>query len=127
MTVNKVPRLVKLKPRGGSRKGCPNKTTKALKEAILLATELSGIKIDPLNESGTVAYLVDLADNQKQVFGGLLKAVLPSTLAITGPEGKDLKITFEVIRPQVINTKLENPSQKSPISPGKYLDIEIKT
>ena len=80
-----------------------------------------------LDKAGGEVYLQHQAEDNPGPFLALIGKVLPSTMAITGPEGKDLKITFEVIRPQVINTKLENLSQKSPISPGKYLDIEIKT
>lgn len=101
----------------GRKKGTPNKVTKSLKEMILGA----------LDKAGGEVYLQHQAEDNPGPFLALIGKVLPSTMAITGPEGKDLKITFEVIRPQVINTKLENLSQKSPISPGKYLDIEIKT
>ncbi|MFT3818303.1 MAG: hypothetical protein QM750_11825 [Rubrivivax sp.] len=39
-SAGKVPK--KPQPKGGSRKGVPNKTTTALKEAILMAAEMAG-------------------------------------------------------------------------------------
>jgi hypothetical protein len=95
MTVNKVPNGVKKKPRGGSRKGCPNKVTKTLKEMILSA----------LDGAGGELYLQRQAEENPGPFLALIGKVLPSTMAITGPAGKDFKITFEIIRPKAIHDK----------------------
>jgi hypothetical protein len=58
------------RPPGGSRKGCPNRTTKALKEAWLAA----------FDEVGGVAYLVKLArsragSDRKAFVQGLIKII----------------------------------------------------
>ena len=59
---------------GGRQKGTPNKTTAALKDAILEAVEgaLPG---------GKVGYLKWLAKNNSSAFASLLGKVLPTTLA----------------------------------------------
>jgi hypothetical protein len=78
----------------GRPKGSQNKTTKCLKDMILGA----------LDAAGGEDYLQRQADENPGPFMALIGKVLPSTMAITGPEGKDLKITFEIIRPSTINT-----------------------
>jgi hypothetical protein len=62
------------KKTGGRRKGTPNKTTAALKDAILIAAE------DAL-PGGKVGYLKWLAKNNSGAFASLLGKVLPTTLA----------------------------------------------
>jgi len=64
----------------GRKKGVPNKTTLALKEAILRAAELSGF--DTKGEGGLVGYLQRVADEDVKAFSGLLGRVLP--LQLTG-------------------------------------------
>jgi hypothetical protein len=61
------------KKTGGRKKGTPNKTTAALKDAILTAAEeaLPG---------GKVGYLKWLAKNNSGAFASLLGKVLPTTL-----------------------------------------------
>jgi hypothetical protein len=74
----------------GRPKGSQNKTTMALKEAILAAAEDAG------GEGGMRAYLKTLAIENSSAFAGLLGKVLPSTLAM--PEsngGVREKVTFE--------------------------------
>ena len=61
----------KPKTGGGSRKGVPNKTTKALKDMILGA----------LDESGGQAYLALQARENPSAFMQLIGKVLPVTLA----------------------------------------------
>ena len=80
---------------GGRQKGTPNKVTRTLKEMILGA----------LDEVGGQSYLCEQATNNPGPFLALIGKVLPSTMAITGPEGKDLKITFEIVRPSTTNQK----------------------
>jgi hypothetical protein len=108
-------KLVKSKPPNagkGRPKGVPNKATKALKDMILGA----------LDAAGGEDYLQRQADENPGPFMALIGKVLPSTMAITGPEGKDLKITFEIIRPSISN-KMDVPGAKSvSIAPGKHLD-----
>jgi hypothetical protein len=58
-------------PPGGSRKGIPNKMTKALKEMILGA----------LDDAGGQHYLAEIAREQPAAFLTLLGKVLPTTLA----------------------------------------------
>lgn len=65
--------------RGGRAKGTPNKSTKALKDAILLAAEEVG------GEQGLVGYLKILAVQEPSAFASLLGKVLP--LQVTGADG----------------------------------------
>jgi hypothetical protein len=62
------------KKTGGRKRGTPNKTTAALKDAILIAAEeaLPG---------GKVGYLKWLAKNNSSAFAALLGKVLPTTIA----------------------------------------------
>lgn len=74
--------------KGGSRKGIPNKNTKAIKDMILEA----------LSECGGVEYLVERANDPKTAaaFLGLVGKVLPTQ--VTGEDGGPVKqslvITF---------------------------------
>ena len=89
----------------GRPKGAVNKITKSLKEAILGALELAGGR-SKVGATGAETYLLRQARKKNPApFLALIGKVLPATLTITGPEGKDLKITFEVVRPQAINDK----------------------
>ena len=62
------------KKTGGRKKGTPNKTTAALKDAILAAA-------DEALPGGKVGYLKWLAKNNSSAFANLLGKVLPTTLA----------------------------------------------
>lgn len=68
-----VPKTAKRpQPKGGSRKGIPNKATKALKDMILQA----------LDETGGVEYLVRQAKKKNPApFMALLAKVLPLQIA----------------------------------------------
>ncbi|MGC2076664.1 MAG: hypothetical protein WA728_11660 [Xanthobacteraceae bacterium] len=68
----------------GSREGTPNKISSALKEAILEAAENAGKRLKPDAESGTVAYLEQIAIQETASFCSLLGKVLPMTIAETG-------------------------------------------
>ncbi len=70
---------------GGSRKGIPNKTTKALKDMILGA----------LSAAGGEKYLQIQALENPSAFMTLLGKVLPMSLA--GPDGGDMKIHITVV------------------------------
>ncbi len=63
---------------GGSRKGCPNKSTKALKDMILQA-------LNDAEEGGGVAYLKARAKDSPAAFLALIGKVLP--LQVTGEGG----------------------------------------
>jgi hypothetical protein len=60
--------------RGGRQKGTPNKVTRALKDAILLALEEAG------GEGGSVAYLRSQANLSPGAFLALVGKVLPLTI-----------------------------------------------
>jgi hypothetical protein len=60
--------------RGGRRKGTPNKVTRVLKDAILLALEEAG------GDGGAVAYLRSQANLSPGAFLGLVGKVLPLTI-----------------------------------------------
>lgn len=83
----------KLKPRGGSRKGKPNKITKDLRESILAAANAA-------HDQGIVGYLTQQARDNPNGFMSLLGKTVPKEL--TGKDGKDLfptKIKIELVNP----------------------------
>lgn len=86
-------------PKGGSRKGIPNKTTGALKEAILKAAELSGR--DGNGKEGLIGYLRRVADDDVKAFSGLLGKVLPMTVEGPGEGGEHLfkQIEWRIVKP----------------------------
>lgn len=69
---------------GGRKKGTPNKTTAALKDAILQAAEAAG------GNAGTVGYLTWLAKDSPPAFASLLGKVLP--MQVTGEDGGPLQV-----------------------------------
>jgi len=77
--------------------GSANKTTTALKEAILKAAENAGNRI---NQKGLVGYLEDLALTEKSAFSSLLGKVLPLTLA--GNDGGPIqsRVVVEFVSPK---------------------------
>ena len=75
----------------GRPPGSLNKTTVALKQAILDALEAAG------GEEGSVGYLKRLAIENSSAFAGLVAKVLPSTLAADESAGDDVQITFRRI------------------------------
>jgi hypothetical protein len=78
---------------GGSRKGKPNKTTKALKEMILGA----------LDDAGGQQYLADQAAENPGAFLSLIGKVLPSEIKAehSGPDGGPMTLAVNVsfVRP----------------------------
>lgn len=83
----------KLKPRGGSRKGIPNKITRDLRESILAAANAA-------HDDGIVGYLKQQARDNPNSFMALLGKTVPKE--ITGKDGKDLfptKIKIELVSP----------------------------
>lgn len=81
--------FVKNDPRKGKGRapGQPNKTTRVLREAVILAAELSGS--NGRGKDGLVGYLLRCA-KQPKVFVPLLSKMLP--LQITGLNGKPVEI-----------------------------------
>lgn len=90
-SAGKVPK--KPQPKGGSRKGVPNKTTRTLKEAILLAAEQVGD--DGAGADGLVGYLRRVAREDVKAFSGLLGKVLPLTIAGEGKGGIVITVSKE--------------------------------
>jgi hypothetical protein len=87
---NTVPKSAKRQqPKGGSRKGIPNKITADLKSMILGA----------LDQAGGVAYLVGQAHEKPAAFMALVGKVLP--MQVTGADGNDLKlnVTVKYVKP----------------------------
>ena len=93
---------------GGRKKGTPNKISSALKEAILEAAENAG---KPDAESGTVAYLEQIAIQEPASFCSLLGKVLPMTIADT-EQTEENKIVIErhVIWPKDKDGNIIKPS-----------------
>ena len=77
---------------GGRQKGTPNKTTTALKEAILAAATEHGN--DGMGAGGLQGYLFKVASEDIKAFAGLLGRVLPMTVDGTGEGGE---IVFRTI------------------------------
>lgn len=86
----KVPKIAKRpQPKGGSRKGVPNKTTGAIKEMILTA----------LSNAGGAEYLERRANDPRTAaaFLGLVGKVLPLQVSGEGggPIGLSLTVKFD--------------------------------
>jgi len=79
------------RPGPGRPPGSLNRVTVALKEAILAAGEAAG------GEGGLTAYLTRLAVENSSAYAGLLAKILPSTLAASESDGRDVQITFRRI------------------------------
>ena len=83
-----VPKTAKrAQPKGGSRKGIPNKTNGAIKEMILTA----------LSEAGGADYLLACAldPKTKPAFLGLVGKVLP--MQVTGEGGGPVGVSIQVV------------------------------
>jgi len=73
----------------GRSPGSLNKTTKALKEAILAAAEEVGM--DGEGKEGLTGYLKRVAKEDVKAFSSLLGKVLP--MQVTGEDGGPIRIT----------------------------------
>ena len=82
MNNDKLPKIAgkRPQPKGGSRKGSPNKFTAEVKEMILLALE----------RAGGVEYLAAKAESHPGPFMALLGKVMP--MQVTGADGGPLEI-----------------------------------
>ncbi len=78
----------------GKKPGTVNRTTKVLKEAILMAAELSGQ--DKKGKNGLVGYLVRMANTDMKAFAPLLGKVLP--LQIAGDPDNPVKVVGRIER-----------------------------
>lgn len=76
----------------GRAKGTPNKTTKILKDALLIAADKAG------GREGMVGYLTKQARENPQSFLPLLGKVLP--MQISGDRENPLSVTFAWLPPQ---------------------------
>ena len=101
-TSKQVQSAVKRKPPAagkGRKRGTPNKTTAALKEAILLAAEEVGQ--DGKGKGGLQGYLQHVASSDVKAFSSLLGKVLP--LQVTGAGGGPMvfeRIVREIVKPK---------------------------
>jgi hypothetical protein len=79
----------------GRPKGAQNKTTTALKDAILVAGEQAG------GEAGLVGYLRNMATTNPSAFLSLLGKVLPMTLAgdKDAPLQERVTVAWEAVNP----------------------------
>ena len=82
--IDKVPKTAckRPQPKGGSRKGKPNKATAAIKDMIEGA----------LQDVGGRAYLARQAEENPAAFMGLLKSILPKDINVGGQDGNPLII-----------------------------------
>lgn len=104
-----VPAIARRKPPAagqGRKKGTPNKTTRALKEAILLAAEKVGS--NGRGSGGLTGYLVKLAKTEPTSFASLLGKVLPLTLQGPGADGEHIAVTRIELVPMTKN--VDSPS-----------------
>lgn len=76
-------------PGPGRPKGVPNKTTTALKEAILLAGEQVGE--DGKGKDGLVGYLRKLAMSEPKSYAAILGKTLPLDTRLANPDGTPLQ------------------------------------
>jgi hypothetical protein len=101
-----------VKGEGGRRKGVANKTTRVLKELIILAADKTGS--DGKGKDGAIGYLSWLARKEPAVFGNLLGKVLPLQLQMSphpgeGDPNKDRYSATE-LREQLIARGLRVPT-----------------
>jgi hypothetical protein len=95
---------------GGRKKGTPNKISSALKEAILEAAENAGKRLKPDAESGTVAYLEQIAIQEPACFCSLLGKVLPMTMTDAEQTGENEIVERHVIWPKDQDGNIIKPS-----------------
>lgn len=77
-------------PRGGSRKGRPNKTTRLIKEGVVLAAEAVGA--DGSGKEGFVGYLKFLAQSEPKAFTTLLAKLFPQKMEVSGVGGGPINV-----------------------------------
>ena len=74
-------------PNAGRRKGTPNRSTKALRDALLSAADRAGGVDGKGNPKGVEGYLLNLAQDDPKTFAQLLGRILPTESKVenTGP------------------------------------------
>lgn len=82
------------KKTGGRKAGTPNKTTGALKDAIILAAEQVGE--DANGKDGLTGYLRMVARSDVKAFSGLLGRVLP--LQLSGDPDNPVSVVATIVR-----------------------------
>lgn len=101
--INKVTKSVvknkKVMPKGGSRKGKPNKATAAIKEMIEGA----------LQDAGGQAYLARQADENPSAFMGLLGKILPKDINVGGQSDNPLIIKEIILTCPEFESKNTDP------------------
>lgn len=92
--IDKLPKSAgkRPQPKGGSRRGKPNKATAAIKEMIEGA----------LQDAGGQAYLARQADENPSAFMGLLGKILPKDITLGGPGGGP--VIIEMVK-RIVDTK----------------------
>ena len=65
-------------PGSGRTKGTPNRTTKALRDALLTAADLAGGVDGAGNPKGVQGFLLSLAQDDPKTFAQLLGRILPT-------------------------------------------------
>jgi hypothetical protein len=94
-----APAEKKLPPNAGKgrKAGVPNKTTAALKDAILLAA--TSVGFDGKGQDGLTGYLKMVATTDTKAFSALLGKVLPMTLEGPNPDGShSLNVAVNFVR-----------------------------
>lgn len=97
MTNDKVTKTVgkKVMPKGGSRKGIPNKSTALVKDMIQGALE----------DVGGRRYLVKQAKENPAAFLGLIKAILPKDVNLGGQADNPIK--YENMSDEELDRKIK--------------------
>lgn len=97
MSIDKVTKTVgkKVMPKGGSRKGIPNKSTALVKDMIQGALE----------DVGGRQYLVEQARENPAAFMGLIKAILPKDVNLGGQPDNPIK--YENMSDEELDRKIK--------------------
>lgn len=86
--ISTVPGSVKKRPRGGSRKGIPNKVTRTVKEAVEHAFQ----------QVGGADYLAGLAITEPRAFVALVSKLIPNNISVDGGLKIEHLFTAEQLR-----------------------------
>ena len=97
MDIDKVPKTANKRPqpKGGSRKGKPNKATALIKDMIQGALE----------DVGGRRYLVEQARENPAAFMGLIKAILPKDVNLGGQADNPIK--YENMSDEELDRKIK--------------------